>query len=103
VLTLTPASSAPRQIVDWIEAPPAQPRTDDAVVSRPLHGYQPGDPPPAPQAARTLRPQAVPTLQPHTAPAPQPTLRGAVMVNQPPLATLRWVGTGVIRASSIPV
>lgn len=102
VLTLTPGSTVPQHLVDWIEGPPPQAApvaqvTGDDVASRvPLHGYQPGDPTPAPQTAPTVKP-LVPKPTAVSAPTPQP------VVNAPPLSTLRWAGTGVIRSGGAPV
>jgi SH3-like domain-containing protein len=98
VAMLTPGSTVPQHIVDWIEGPApqiAQLSTDDAAANRPLRGYQQGEPTPAADTVPTVQPRAVPTRVPP--PTPQP------LVNAPALSTLRWAGTGVIRATGAPV
>jgi hypothetical protein len=67
VLLFTPGSGVPRQVFEWIEGPPraVQLTNEDAAGSRPLSGYQPGDPTPSPQA--------VPTIQAYGQPTPPPT------------------------------
>src|SRR5579864_8875860 len=101
VLTLTPGSTVPQHIVDWIEGPPPQtaaaPKvvSDNAAANVPLRGYQPGDPTPAPEVAPTVKPLAEPTRR--AAPTSQP------LVDAPPLTSLRWAGTGVIHSAGAPV
>jgi len=108
VLTLTPGSSVPQHVIDWIEGPPpaaaTQARSTDAPVDRPLHGYQPGDPTPAPQVVPTIGSLAAPTPAPSS--QQQPPAQGQAqqpLVSQPALDSLRWAGTGVIRSGGIPV
>ena len=98
VVVLTPA---PQRMLQWIEGPSTQAvqlGTEDAAANRPLRGYAPGDPTPAPQAVPTIEPPSRPTV----APTPQ-----AVTAAQgaPNLSTdnLRWAGTGVIRSGGTPV
>src|SRR5881394_3121206 len=100
VLTLTPGSGLPQRFVDWIEGPPGasaefgQVSSDNAAVSRPLRGYRPGDPTPAPETAPTVQARGMPTARPTPPPVP---------VNAPALNSLRWAGTGVIRSGGAPV
>jgi SH3-like domain-containing protein len=90
VLTLTPGAELPQRLVAWIDGPSphaTEVRTEDAAISRPVRGYRPGDPTPAPEAPPTLRPAVVPTSAARIQPSiPQPL---------PPGASMR---TGVIRA-----
>jgi len=97
VLMLTPGSQVPQHLIDWIEGPPptTAASSDTVAVSRPLSGYQAGDPTPAPQAVPTIQPLSMPT--PVARPTPQP------IVSAPPLSSLRWAGTAVIRSGGMPV
>jgi hypothetical protein len=84
VLTLTPGAELPQRLVAWIDGPSPHAtevqRTEDAALSRPLRGYKPGDPTPAPEAPPTLRPVVVPTSAPRIQPSiPQPLPSGASM------------------------
>jgi SH3-like domain-containing protein len=103
VLVFTPGSSVPRHVIDWIEGPPAQTvqlgPDDNVAASRPVRGYQAGEPTPAAQAVPTLeglpKPTAVPTRQP--AAVAQAAQLAANTAN------LRWAGTAVIRSGGQPV
>jgi SH3-like domain-containing protein len=101
VLTLTPGSSVPQHVIDWIEGPTSQQsvavNTVDSAVNRPLHGYQPGDPTPSADLVPTIEPFAEPTAAPTQVPPPAP------QVPAPALANLRWAGTGVIHSNGVPV
>lgn len=95
VLTLTPGVELPHRLAAWIDGPPpqaAQVRTDDAATNRPVRGYKPGDPTPAPDAPPVLKPAIVATpTAPVQQSAPQPPATGASM------------RTGVIRSGGQPV
>jgi SH3-like domain-containing protein len=84
----------PNRLAAWIEGPPAQPvRTGGgaASISRPTHGYKPGDPTPAADSP--------PTVQPALRPTPAAPVQPAA-VQPPPSGSMR---TGVIRAGGGPV
>jgi SH3-like domain-containing protein len=92
VLLFTPGSSVPRQVVEWIEGPPqgvqlADLTNEDAAGSRPLSGYQAGDPTPAAQAVPTIQPQVV-------QPTPRPTPSAAARLDAAAGATAGQAGGG---------
>lgn len=103
-ILFTPASSVPQHVVEWIEGPPAPslPITtnEDVAATRPLRGYQPGDPTPAAQAAPTIQPPTTPTALPTRAPIASGQLSPNVSAST---ANLRWSGSGVIRSGGVPV
>jgi|SRR5690349_24072229 len=98
VMMLTPGSTVPEHVIEWIMGPDPGPKpqivTQDSAASRPLHGYQPGDP--TPEAAT-----APPTIEPLSGPTPSPM--PVPMVNAPPLNTLRWQSAAVIHSNGAPV
>src|SRR5438132_3808776 len=84
----------PHRLATWIDGPPPQPAqagNSVAAISRPTHGYKPGDPTPAadapPTVAAALRPTPVPPVQPS-------------FVQPPPSGSMR---TGVIHGGGQPV
>jgi SH3-like domain-containing protein len=97
VVVFTPG---PQRVLEWIQGPSTQSlqlpgaSNDKAAANRPLHGYLPGEPTPAPEQVPTVQPRVVKTV----APTPQP-----LSAEQPASTNLRWAGTGVVRSSGVPV
>jgi SH3-like domain-containing protein len=97
VLTLTPAADLPHRLADWVNGPPSQLHqavADDAALSRPMRGYRPGDPTPAPEVVPTVG-------KPGAPPTPIPPAQAVVV--QPGSGTS--MRTGVIRSggAAVPV
>jgi len=86
----------PRRLATWIDGPPPQAAQAGAgtAISRPTHGYKPGDPTPAADAP--------PTVEPAPRPTPVPQAQPAVVQVQPPPSS-GSMRTGVIRAGGAPV
>jgi SH3-like domain-containing protein len=92
VLTLG-GTDLPHRFASWIDGPaPRAGQASVAAVSRPTHGYKPGDPTPVADAP--------PTVEPALRPTPVPQVQPALVRPPPAGASMR---TGVIRASGAPV
>jgi SH3-like domain-containing protein len=83
----------PQRFGSWIEGPPRQPAQGSvAAISRPTHGYKPGDATPAAEAP--------PTVEPALRPTPVPQVQPAFVQPLPSGGSMR---TGVIRGGGAPV
>lgn len=93
VLSLTPLD-LPHRFVAWIEGPPPRAQhavVEDAALSRPVHGYRPGDPTPTVEPAPTIKPAAILATS---------AARHAPAAAQPAGSSMR---TGVIRSGGAAV
>ena len=95
LLTLTPAADLPHRLAAWIDGSsprPLQMVAGDAALGRPVRGYRPGDPTPAPEVVPTV-------VKPAARTTPLPAAQPALL--QPPSGTS--MRTGVIRSAGVPV